>query len=522
MRLVAIVLVAIVGGVGCGADLVDPCATITSSACVALIVDETPPIDRLEVRVDGLGAPRSATATSPGGRPFGPPIVMALAINDTLLSAETATTLTFDVFGFAADAGVSQKLGATIELRAGQRGALHVTLDAFNVDLSVVVDAAIDQRAPDLTTAPDLAMPDLVVEDLALLAVEPLTIMPNSGTFAEPVNVTLQTATLDVTICYTLDGSSPSCDANALCAGTSTAFLGTLTLSNTVKVSAIACKQGMAPSAVVSRDYVINLLPTTVSPVSMDPASGQFANDTTVTLSTNPVSATICYRQDGIDPVCDEGNCIGSSTKYMGTPVVITGLAPTIRAIGCQAGATSSFVTSGFYVFKVATPISNVLDGVVAMNTVPTLSTTTTSAVIHYTTNGVTATCTTGNTSGANNFVSLPGLTQNTIVSAIACRTGFTDSDVRSLDFSVKTPTPTLSPPPGSYGSNVSVTATGTTGTVCFTGDGTTPVCAGASCSVGSSTGPVIDMSRTVRAIACGTPGQTVPSDVVVGSYTRL
>lgn len=512
----AIVLVAIVGGVGCGAEVLDPCASVTDSACVSLYVDETPPIDRLEMRVVGLGEPRSAAATAPGGKPFGPPLVMALAINDALLSAENPTPLTIDVFGFAGDAAVSQQLGATLALRASEHRGLHVKLGAFDADLAVGVDAAIDLRMP------DLAKPDLVVDDLVLPAVEPLTIAPDSGTYATAVNVTLQTATLGVTTCYTLDGSSPSCDANALCAGTSTAFLGTLTVSSTAKVSAIACKQGMAPSAVVSRDYVINIPPTIVSPVLMNPASGQFANDTTVTLSTMPVSATICYRQDGIDPVCDAGNCIGSSTKYVGTPVVITGLAPTIRAIGCQAGATSSDISNASYAFKVGAPTSDVPGGFVAMNTVPTLSTVTTSAVIHYTTNGVAATCTTGNTSGSNNFVSLAALTQNTTVSAIACRTGYTDSDGVQLVYNVKVAAPILSPPPGSYSSNVSITATGTTGTVCFTGDGTTPVCAGAGCSVGSSTGPVIDMSRSVRAVACGTPGQTVSSDVVLGSYTRL
>ena len=90
------------------------------------------------------------------------------------------------------------------------------------------------------------------------------TFSPAAGHYAMPLNVTMSSATSGAIICYTTDGATdPACSATPACT-TGTLYSGAVSFYNlTRNFRALACKLGMANSAVVNATHVSDAMPPT-------------------------------------------------------------------------------------------------------------------------------------------------------------------------------------------------------------------------------------------------------------------
>ncbi|MDE5703712.1 MAG: chitobiase/beta-hexosaminidase C-terminal domain-containing protein, partial [Bacteroidales bacterium] len=117
---------------------------------------------------------------------------------------------------------------------------------------------------------------------------------PDAGAYEEMVYVTLTCATADATILYSLDGSAPS-----------SVYSAPLKLKETTTVRAMAMKEGMDNSAVVSATYTITHegpgVETVAKPVFV-PEAGEYEDVVYVTLTCATADATILYSLDGSTP----------------------------------------------------------------------------------------------------------------------------------------------------------------------------------------------------------------------------
>ncbi|WP_280649346.1 chitobiase/beta-hexosaminidase C-terminal domain-containing protein, partial [Brevibacillus sp. 1238] len=238
-----------------------------------------------------------------------------------------------------------------------------------------------------------------------------------------------------------------------------------------------------------------------------NPAGGEVAAGTTVTLSTNTAGATIHYTTDGNAPT-------GSSPVYS-TPIPINS-AVTIKAIAVKAGMTDSEVMSESYTIKpqAEKPTANPAGGAVAAGTTVTLSTNTAGATIHYTTDGNAPT-------GSSPVYSTPiPINSAMTIKAIAVKADMTDSTVMSESYTImlQAEQPTANPTGGAVAAGTTVALnTNTAGaTIHYTTDGNAPT---GSSPVYSTPIPV-NSAMTIKAIAvkAGMTDSTVMSE----SYTIM
>lgn len=93
----------------------------------------------------------------------------------------------------------------------------------------------------------DIAL--VVGEEVTLETVETPTFSVSSGTYYEPLSVTITCATPGAAIYYTMDGTTPTTNSSH--------YLGALTINNTTIVKALAIANGMYDSPVATVNYVI-------------------------------------------------------------------------------------------------------------------------------------------------------------------------------------------------------------------------------------------------------------------------
>ncbi|OMD33706.1 hypothetical protein BSK56_33910, partial [Paenibacillus borealis] len=103
---------------------------------------------------------------------------------------------------------------------------------------------------------------------------------------------TLSSATSGAVIYYTTDGTTPTIS--------STLYSGAITLTSAKTIKAIAVKPGMTDSTVLSESYTITA--QQVAAPTANPAGGEVASGTEVTLSSATSGAVIYYTTDGTTP----------------------------------------------------------------------------------------------------------------------------------------------------------------------------------------------------------------------------
>jgi hypothetical protein len=150
-------------------------------------------------------------------------------------------------------------------------------------------------------------------------------ITPYESTF----HAYLTSPTPGTSICYSTNGTPPSCTAGGGCGGGSTPTTSPsaailINQSNT-NLQAIGCHAGLTASNPTNQKFVLDV----TTPVFIAGAGGTCSNnpqigynaDTDKLAGGPSTGACICYTSDGSTPVCDPTNCTGGNQ----TPPVKTG-----------------------------------------------------------------------------------------------------------------------------------------------------------------------------------------------------
>jgi len=304
-----------------------------------------------------------------------------------------------------------------------------------------------------------------------------------SGTYNNIIYVDLLTTTYPpYKIYYTTDGSTPT--------SSSTQYIGTsieVTRNQTLK--AIVYKPGYLPSSVSQADYAFKLDAPTFSPLP-----GAYSDSQSIAI-TSVDGAQIRYTINGATPTQTTGTQINSGESTV--PITSTS---TLRAITYKTGWTSSDVSTGVYTINApaATPTFSPNGGTHTNSVNVTLSCSTPSSTIRYTTDGSDPSRTDGLV-----YSSPINFTSTTTLKAVCYASGYSTSPVATQTFTVQliASPATFSSPSGTYNEDFFVDLLTTTYPpykIYYTTDGSTPT--------SSSTqyiGTSIDVTRnqTLKAI---------------------
>lgn len=151
---------------------------------------------------------------------------------------------------------------------------------------------------------------------------------PAAGTYLEEVSVSLSAAA-GVTIRHTTDGSEPS--------GSSPAYGGPLSFSQTTTLKAKAFQADWTPSPTMTATYTVK-----VATPSLSIGTGTYTAGQTVTLNVTTPGAIIRYTVNGVDPTSsDAAIAPGGSLTLLGSF--------TLKAAGFKAGCAQSDVQAATY-----------------------------------------------------------------------------------------------------------------------------------------------------------------------------
>jgi len=189
---------------------------------------------------------------------------------------------------------------------------------------------------------------------------------PMSTTQNNDFTVAITTATPGATICYTLDGSTPSC-TGGVCQGTAQTYsaasrvpitgLVTDTTGNAT-LRAIGCAASQGNSTVTTQNYTLQAAaPTLVSPAPGNLPYLQAGYAPTISSATNPTgtsAVTIRYTTTaGTPPTCNVGT---SATNPQTLAAGTVSSAITFYAIACKLNYAPSTVSTNAYTVTLNTP----------------------------------------------------------------------------------------------------------------------------------------------------------------------
>jgi LysM repeat protein len=304
------------------------------------------------------------------------------------------------------------------------------------------------------------------------------TFTPAPGTYNTSQSVTISDATAGTTIYYTTNGTTPTTS--------STMYSGTIAVSATETLEALAVKTGFTNSAVAAAVYTI--VPALAAPTFV-PVPGTYSTPQSVTISDATVGTIIYYTINGTTPTT-------LSTVYSGPITVST--TDTIEAIAVETGYSNSAVATAAYTIApvLPTPTFSPAAGSYTASQTVTISDATAGTTIYYTTNGITP------TTSSTKYSSAITVSATETLEAIAVETGYTNSAVATAAYTIAPvlPTPIFSPAAGSYTASQSVTISdakaGTT--IYYTTNGTMPTTSSAVYS-----GPItVSTTETIEAVA--------------------
>ncbi|HUA97159.1 MAG TPA: chitobiase/beta-hexosaminidase C-terminal domain-containing protein [Terracidiphilus sp.] len=323
------------------------------------------------------------------------------------------------------------------------------------------------------------------------------TFSPSGGTYASAQSVTISDATNGAMIYYTTDGSTPTTS--------STEYTGPITVNSTETINAIAVASGGISSAVGKTTYTINLAAAATPMFS--PVGGTYTSVQKVTISDATNGAMIYYTTDGSTPTT-------SSAEYTGAITINS--SETIKAIATASGYSTSAVASATYTInqpEATPPVFTPAAGTYTSAQTVTISDSTPGATIYYTTNG------TNPTTSSETYKSPIAVSATTTINAIAVASGYSDSAVSSVTYTIQGPqaaTPTYSPAAGAYTSAQTVTISDSTSgaAIYYTTNDATPTTSSTMYS-----GPItVGSTETIKAIATATGYST--SAVGTAAYT--
>lgn len=301
---------------------------------------------------------------------------------------------------------------------------------------------------------------------------------PATGTYHADQAVSMSVSTSGADVYYTLDGTEPSLTNGYL-------YTAPVSVTATTTIKAIGVLADWETSSAVTEIYTLQ---------AADPAAsvdtGTYNQAQSVTLTTMPPDASIYYSLDGTTPSAAAGTLYSAAVPIDRTR--------TLKAVAVRTGWPDSGVVTWTYTMKPATPVLSPAAGTHADVVGPATATCATSgAQMLYTTNGTTPSATNGSS------VSGPiAVTNGMTLHVVAIKDGWSDSDAGGGLYTMKLPTPTCSPPAGSYldASTPVAISCATSGTLIkYTTNGDTP-----SVSVGTQySAPVmVPSGLTLKAVA--------------------
>lgn len=272
-------------------------------------------------------------------------------------------------------------------------------------------------------------------------------IAPATGLYRTALAATATSATAGAELRYRLDGADPG-PSDALVTADGVA------IERSAVLSVAAFRSGWTPSAVARATYTLQVPEPAITPASA------LVNAPLTAAITIPSGATVRYTTDGSDP--DAGSAAVSG------PIAIDRNLQ-LRARAERDGWTPSAVVSAAYVLQPLAPTASLPAGTYTGEQAVTLSDATAATTIHYTLDGTPPTAASPVATGP---VALSG---SCTLTAVATRSGWTDSQPLVLAYALQVPVPTLTPASGTHGAPIQIQAVAATGEVHVTTDGTDP-----------------------------------------------
>ncbi len=268
-----------------------------------------------------------------------------------------------------------------------------------------------------------------------------------TGTYTSNQTVTISDATTGATIYFTIDGTVPTT--------ASAKYTGPITVSSNETLNAIATANGYSQSVVATATYTIT--PPAATPTFSETA-GTYTSNQTVTISDATAGAIIYYTTDATTPT--------TSSSVYGAPITIAST-ETIKAIATASGYTASPVATATYTINppAATPTFSPSAGTYTAVQTITISDTTASAAIYYTTDGTTPTASSTKYTGAIT------VSATETIQAIATAAGYSPSALATAAYTINLPPPSFA----IAGTSITVApgaTTGNTSTITLTPSG--------------------------------------------------
>jgi Raf kinase inhibitor-like YbhB/YbcL family protein len=344
------------------------------------------------------------------------------------------------------------------------------------------------------------SMADSFITDGAyLINIPPVAkpvIYPSTGTYGGIQQVTITTATPGASIYYTLDESVPS--------ASSIPYPGTIEVSQTSYIRAIALKAAMLDSEISESYITINMPRPKVEDPQFSPAAGTYTGARQLTLTCATAGAAIYYTLDGSRPT--------TSKNLYSAPFSINANS-TVKAIAVkQPDLSDSNIVTAEYLIKVPAPAFSVAGGTYSEEKTVVITSGVSGASIYYTTNGATPVADQQYLYGGPVTVG-----RSMTLKAIAVKSGMLFSAVTEAQYVIKVKTPEFSPAPGNYTDTQSVAITCQTpnSSIYFTADGTPPTAAAGVLYTAPIT---VASNTTIKAI--GIKSGLENSDIATGAYT--
>lgn len=281
------------------------------------------------------------------------------------------------------------------------------------------------------------------------------TANPSSQGFETSVSVSLSCTTASANIYYTTDGSTPTNSSNP--------YSSSILISSTTTLKAIAYL-GSTPSSIMSETYTQNSGQGIIDLFFEPPSGTPVRIEDQIKITTSPETSKIFYTLDGSNP--------NQGSAHYEDNIKITDNFTLIKAIA-YLDEKDSGVQSANYTVEgyVAMPVAEPGPGMVAPNTMVTLSTTTPGAKIFYVINE-------GDPAAGESYIDPIEISEPLIIFAIAELDGvFSEVLKANYDIGEEVFTPFADPGSGTYNEPILVQLKTDTAEarIFYTLDGSTP-----------------------------------------------
>jgi len=261
--------------------------------------------------------------------------------------------------------------------------------------------------------------------DIPLPNIAVVQILPPSGVYTAPVDVSMSVTTPGAVIRYTTDGTEPT-----LANGDTYSVPFTVGVNTTVNARAFLA--GWNPSAFATAQYIIVIPIQTVATPTFSPDPGVYDNSVTVSISTTTPDANIYYTTNGVEP--DD-----NSTLYT-DPITLTSTT-NVKAVAYKNGMNRSLISNASYVINiiipnVEAPVFSLASGLYYAPIDVAITTGTADAEIWYSFDGSDPTPGAAGSMVDSGAINIPG-NSTRFIKARAYKTGWNTSPVVSANYNV-------------------------------------------------------------------------------------